>query len=267
MVININKFDKQVENIKNDMKNYESNIYEALTVINNMSHYWNDNYTKSFFKKINQLNQNVNELIDCMHSFIVYLKTISSDYHYVNSKKRNLFGQISPIIDSGAYVINSSDDEDTSNKKKELSNSITDAEYQIGSMIFKLIVPYVEKLYFDNLDEERSDNLNEFVGMINNMPIEIKKYEQKKHDVSASSDRLKDSLSTIISLYDSKNSRRLTQIINEINEALYIINSNLNRAYEYIIARKAKYEKLFSEITDDASKIWKFIFNNSIAYK
>ena len=107
---------------------------------------------------------------------------------------------------------------------------------------------------FENLDKDSIEQ-NEYVGMLGNMNNEIKQLEQKKQDTVNASDKLNDSFAAIVDLYNSKNTKKINQAISDVADSLYIINNNIEKAYEYVITRKEKYKSLFSDITASTSTI------------
>ena len=254
MMININKFDNQVEKIKNDAKNYEINVYQTLSVIKNMTQYWNDGYTKAFFRKVDQMLSGTNETTDFIYNIISYLKIISSDYNITNYRRGRIFGYSDSTINSDHFIIYNGDDEETANKKSIISNSIIENENHIESVVFKLCKPNTQKMDFENLDKDSIEQ-NEYVGMLGNMNNEIKQLEQKKQDTVNASDKLNDSFAAIVDLYNSKNTKKINQAISDVADSLYIINNNIEKAYEYVITRKEKYKSLFSDITASTSTI------------
>lgn len=145
MMININKFDNQVEKIKNDAKNYEINVYQTLSVIKNMTQYWNDGYTKAFFRKVDQMLSGTNETTDFIYNIISYLKIISSDYNTTNYRRGRIFGYSDSTINLDHFIIYNGDDEEIANKKSIISNSIIENENHIESVVFKLCKPNTQK--------------------------------------------------------------------------------------------------------------------------
>lgn len=253
MEIRIKKFDEQLHLIKNELKNYEYNVYEAISIINNMHFYWNDGYTKSFFSKINKTTQDLNNVIDYLHHVVSSLETISTRYNSINSRIDNYFGCYETVINSAYYIIDESDNEEIANRKSIISDYIVEAEDAIGSVLSRFEKIYVWRANYDSLDRENDQN--DFLGMLDNMPNEIRRLEQKNREVSSSFVQLKASLMPIISLYNSSNSGRLSKIIDNANENMHSISDNLESAYEYVISRREAYQNLFSEMANDAGNI------------
>ena len=250
MVINIDGFNSQISDIKNSIKDYEINIYESLSIAKNISYYWKDGYTPAFFKKIDDILQNTNELVNSLYRFSTVLQSISSQYNAINNERGYLLGHGGSTINSNYYIVQSGDDENVASCKRRIYNSIQNAENNIASLLSGCSIPYVSKIDFGDL-EKQSAKGNDFVGMLNNIPDELNILEQKNVDAKNSSNNVKNIIDDIPSLYQSSNSSKIAGQINEIKEALYAIDENLRNACDYIRMRREKYKEAISKIAEE----------------
>lgn len=255
MIINVKNFTNQIGTIKNELKNYEFKIYEASSIISNMHFYWSDGYTNSFFKRINKFTQDINDLTDYLHHIVSCLDVISIRYNSINNRIDDLFGNADAIIDSNNYIVYEDDKPEIAERKYIVSDIIDDSEDQIASTLFKSNNVYVSTVNYDSLDVEKTGEQNTLIGMMDNMPNEIKKLEEKNRDVYNTSNYLKESLISITTLYNSKNVKKLKALIDIASENMHFINNNLRITHEYIISRREQYQNLFSKMAADARNI------------
>ena len=253
MIIKLNEFNGQIEDIKRNIKDYEMHIYETISTAKNMSYYWKDGYTSVFFKKVDDMLQTTNDLVNSLYRSLSSLQSISSFYHSINAKRSYLLGHGGSTINSSYYIVQSDDDEDVASKKRSIYNSIQSAEDHISSMLSNMRVPFVSRIDFNSLEKQSAIG-NEFVGMLDNVPNEIKILEQKCVDARNSSNNLKNSFGGILSYYTSGNTDKISNNINQINDSLHSLDLNLNNACEYITVRREKYKKAIAKIVEEIKK-------------
>lgn len=254
MMINIIKYSKQVEIIKKNIKDFEYAIFQTVSTAKNVSYYWNDGYTQSFFSEIDKENQYTNELINVLYHVLSLMTLLSTTYSDINIQKQYLLDISGGIIDSDDFIIKD-DDEETIDKKNQINNMIINAEDKIADMISKINVPYIKKLNFENLDIQKPNQ--GFIGMLEGIDTEIKKVESGTQEAKRSCDALKDSLYSTISLYNSINNRKISRIINELDDGLQTLIVNLENSYNYIKDRKNTYKNLFEKSTNSINRLEK----------
>ena len=119
MMIDVIQYSRQVEKTRNDIKEYETTIYDVISNIKNLTFYWNDGYTKSFFKKIDKLAIFTNDFANCLYNFLTLMTFLSTKYNLINKKANALFNLSNSIIKIDDYIVTETDDEVVASKKEK----------------------------------------------------------------------------------------------------------------------------------------------------
>lgn len=253
MTISVYRFDEQLDAIKNNLRNYEFIIFDTVSTAKNVSFYWNDGYTNSFFSEIDKEIHFTNDLINTLYHLCSSLTSISMLYNDINQKKRNLLGLAGSVVDLNHFVVSVNDEEEIAARKRYLYNKTVNAEDRISQLLSRVDVPFIRKITFDNLSIEPANQ--GFIGMLAGIDNEIQKLEINVQNAMEKSNVLKNSLYAIASFYNSRNSGKITDIVENFEKELQTLNSNLERAVEYIRNRKTTYENMVAEIAKKAEDI------------
>lgn len=245
MIISIDKFRSQTDKTIHDAKELELTMYDIFSTVKNMSVYWNDSYTQSFFQVINKEVKIVDELFNSFDKFLDVMKTITSRYTSLRDGAISQIGY-TDIINSFNYVPNEADESTIAKLKSSITLTINTIEDDVADMLSKIEPFENANISFDNLDfnSEKSD----FVGMADNMPEEIKKMEIKLELLRRKSDLLLEGLYSLALLYSSHNSSIIVEKIEDIKVSIEILSSDLFRALEYIRSRQDSYKQLFANL-------------------
>lgn len=255
-MININKFNDQFSGVKMHFQDYELKVFETLSIAKNLSFYWNDGYTKSFLSEINKEIQFTNDLINSIYDLCSLFAYAIMLYNDINSKQGELLGIYSNIVNTNDFIVQSNDDNETATKKSYLYNKTIDIEDKISSDIFKLNIPYIKRINFDDLSAESPEK--GFIGMLDGIDNEINKLHISIQDTVKATNLLKENLYEILVYYNSTNSNKLKKIVEDLEKEFNTLNVNLENVFEYIYSRKNDYSKLFEELANET----KIYFDN-----
>lgn len=254
MVINNYKFNEQVETIKKNIRDYEFIVFNTVSIAKNLSYYWNDGYTKSFFSEIDKEIEYTNDLIYTLYRLCSSLTLVSAMYNDIGEKEKNLLGFSSNIIDLNNFIVQEDiDNEDVISKKQYLYNKTISTEEIISVLLSKIDVPFTRKLYFDNLSVQKEDP--GFIGMLSGIDNEIKKLELNIESVKNNSDLLKISLYNITESYSSNNSETIKNIVEKIESELHTLYFNFEKTVGYIQTRKSEYKNMLEDLAQQTRKI------------
>ena len=253
MMINISNLNSKIDELQKNIDDYETKIYDTLSSVKNMSFYWSSGYTTSFFNKINDEYQNINELIDNLHKVLELMISLSNFYTSLSEDISSKLGLSNKIVNTNDLRINSNDDERTIELKRSFINSINAKENDVAYLISRIKVKSIPKIDFDSLEKNYAES--DFLGMKDEMNDQIKILDMKKDLSSKSSIILIKSLSTSVNDYHSSNSGRINKVLNEIIESINSDNININEAYIYIINTKKKIKSFVDEAINYAKSI------------
>lgn len=244
MEINVNGLNKLNDSINRDIKDFESYVYDLLSTVKNMSFYWHDGYTTSFFNQINGLQEDVNELVNSLYSILNLLRAIYSYYNNINYIKGDIgrFG----IVDDDDFYEKPYDDEITLKKKKSIRNKIIYAEDDISYGIGRIFVFLVRSVSFNNL--ELNKDSSDLLGMQENMNDELNKFKTKIESFTIHSEGLVNDLYSVQKVYESVNMRKILTKIDSISNSMNILNVNFRNAIDYIHSRKKEYASMFEDM-------------------
>lgn len=248
-MINVNKFSEQFLNIKTNFKEYEFKIFQTLSIAKNLSFYWNDGYTKAFFSEINKEIHSANDLIDSIYRLCSLFSFVQVVYNDVHSKQAEFLGIYSSVINPNDFIIQNKDDSEMATKKRYLYNKVINIEENISDVIFQISIPYIKKISFEDLSTENSNK--DFVGMLDEIENEINRLGINVQDMFNVSDKLKKSLYDILAYYNCKNGNSVEKIVEDIEDGINTLNTNLKNAFEYVYNRKKGYKELFDEFSEE----------------
>ncbi len=253
MIIDVTKLNSLIESIKQDIKDYEINIYAAVSTTKNMYFYWHDKYTKSFFKKIDKELEDTNALIKCLYKVLRLMQSLQTYYKNFNRLQEKLIGVCSDIINLDNFVVGEEDSPEIAVKKRQLFSEICSIEDEVANLVALIKTPMIECISFDNLST--STDTSDFAGMKANMSTEIEKLELQCKSIDTYQDKLIDTLNTISTIYSSKNLNNIEKIITELSSDIYEVRQNLKNAYDYIINTRNSYKVAFELLAEEARNI------------
>lgn len=253
MTIDIYKFNEQVEIIKSNLQDYEFVVYDTVSAAKNVSFYWNDGYTQSFFTEIDKEIQFTNDLVNALYCLCFSLMSISMLYTDINQKKKSLLGSSDNIINLNYFTVSSDDEEEIASRKRYLYNKVIDVEDRIASLLSRVDVPFIRQMSFNNLSVERPNQ--GFIGMLTGIDKEIQKLQISVQSAKKNCDVLKENLYLICETYNSKNSSKIRNIVTNFEKELQTLNFNLENAIEYIVIRKNAYENVVNKIAKEAEDL------------
>ena len=251
MILNINRLSNQIDLVNESIKNYEMTIYDTLSIVKNMSYSWQDGWTESYFKNIDIQIDDVNNLIDILNNVLTVLRNIYSNYRLVASMIRGFNG----VINTNDFYIYASDDEQTRMYKRNVLNAINNAEDNIAYSILRIPSINIMVLNYNNLN--KNNNPGDFIGMQDNMPNEINKFDMKKNSVRDLTNKLMYSLNSTLNTYNSYNANKLKIKIDQINNDLNNINISLDNAYELVSKRRDDIKNMVADLTKETNRIGK----------
>jgi len=247
MLVDINKLSKLNNLLHDDLMNFENYIYDLLSIVKNMSFYWHDGYTVSFFGKINNVQNDVADLINSLYSLLNCLMSVYSHYNNINELKGDigLWG----IVNSDNFSINEMDDENMAIKKNILNNKVMYAEDDISFNLNKVKDIVVQAIEFKNL--EINNDSSDFVGMDDIMSTEIERFNEKLLFFNSYSTKLISDMYSLPKIYQSVNSNKFMSKVELINDSFNMIEKNFFNAYEYINERIKGAVQSIDDIIDD----------------
>ena len=247
MVININGLNRINGSIINDIKDFESYIYDLLSTVKNMSFYWHDGYTASFFKKIDGQQADINDLINSLYKLSNSLRVISTYYNSINYSKGNIGSW--GWVNTEDFYARDGDDEDMINRKRSLLYRNWHAEDDIAYNLNSVRVPFVSAVNFNSLD--KNGKKSDFVGMKDNMTTEINKLKSKIGVFGSYENKLVSDLYSVGRFYESSNVRRFNLRVDSVNDSINRIKNNFVNACAYVENRKRIYKTTFENLASD----------------
>lgn len=251
MVINVNKLGKLTGSVRSDIKNYETYIYDLLSTLKNMKFYWYDGYTTSFFKQVDDMGHDINDLINALYSMLDSLNVISSNYSSINHSKGNIGSW--GIVRTSDFYIREDDDEEMIDRKNSLMRKVSRAEDNVSGGISKIKSFLCRNFSFTDFSVSR-ENSN-LLGMKDNMATEIKKFSSKLSSYNKYSNPLISDLYSLGNIYSSSNVRNFSAKVDVIQDSLNRLNRNFNNAYTYVENRKKTYKKTFENLAKETRNI------------
>ena len=134
MIISIDKFRSQTDKTIHDAKELELTMYDIFSTVKNMSVYWNDSYTQSFFQVINKEVKIVDELFNSFDKFLDVMKTITSRYTSLRDGAISQIGY-TDIINSFNYVPNEADESTIAKLKSSITLTINTIEDDVADIL------------------------------------------------------------------------------------------------------------------------------------
>ena len=254
MRINLKIVSSVIDEINNNLSNYEIASSEMLSTIKNMNYYWQDGYTLSFFKKVEEETQDTYDLIESIYNLLKDLKFLLLTYQSLSNRIISKFPNLdSQIINSNDFIITGLENEEEAENKKDINNSIFEIEEEISYSLSKINIPFIKAISFDSLDHS-NENCN-FLGMKDNIKNEIKKTEKLNDDSKKYSEYLIDELNNFTNNYNTKNLKKLKNIIDSISISIFQNKNNLNNTYNYIIRREKEYINLINNLVNEINQI------------
>lgn len=253
MYINLRKLNVVIDNTKKSKKEYENSIYTVISTIKNTRNYWYDAKTNSFFKKINNEVEDINDTIDILKRLIELYESIYSYYHSLNVAQAKLSGTTNGIIDTNIFSKGKEDEESILSLKSKLQNEINYIEAEILQKIAKIKTFDKEIISFDSLEKE--EEKTDFVGMKDNMNIEIEKIKLQVDNLNNNQKNLIDDMFEIEKVYRSNNKHKLKEKLNQIYNIINSLYQNILRSSEYIQRRKKEIKESFSKAAEDIKNI------------
>lgn len=247
MVININGLNRLNDSINSDIKDFESYIYDLLSTVKNMSFYWHDGFTASFFRKIDRQQADINDLINSLYKLSNSLRVISTYYNGINYSKGNIGSW--GWVNTEDFYAREGDDEDMINRKRSLLYRNWYAEDDIAYNLNGVRVPFVSTINFSSLD--KSSEKSDFVGMQDNMATEINKLKSKVGVFGTYANKLVSDLYSVGSVYESNNVRRFNFRVDSVSDSINRLNSNFSNACAYVENRKKTYKATFENLASD----------------
>lgn len=251
MIVNVNKLNGICNEINGSIGNYEAYIYDTLSSVKNLSFYWNDGYTKSFFNAIDKTQQSINDVVDFLHSLSNVLRTVVSNYSSINYSKGDigLYGW----VNSSDFIINECDEDDIKSKKSYLMNRTSYVEDEISSNVNQVGDITINSVDFNSLDIDK--DRKDFVGVQDNMYDEINKIKSKLSKSRIYIDRLSNCLYSVPSAYNSINSKKILAKADMIIDSINRIDSHLNQACNYVESRRNEYKHVFSDLANEIKRV------------
>lgn len=255
MVINLNKLNQLISTIRSTIKDYELSAYDVLSNIKNTFYYWHDGYTESFFQNIDKERLNVDDIISCLYKLLDLLSNLKVFYIPLNNLIKEIINYNSMVIDLDYFLIKSSDDDLTKEKKQKITRKIKNIENDMEHMISRLSIPFVSRIAFDNLDLSNV-KYSDFVGMTNEMNKKIQDIQLKYRNYQILNDKIMAVFKNIANVYNSKNTRKIIAKVDELNHSIHILNTNLNSSIDYMTKRHYEISKiLINNLLDMTKKI------------
>ena len=247
MEINVNNLNKLNDLLNRDIKDFESYIYDLLSVFKNMSFYWHDGYTTSFFNRIDDMQEDVNDLFNSLYSLLNSLRVAYSYYNSINYSKDDIgvFG----VVKEDDFYDKSYDDEAMLEKKRNIRNKIAYAEDDISYNMDRVEISFVRDSNFSNLDLNKDSN--DMVGMQEEMEDELNKCKAKVDSFSSSASNLISDLYSLKNIYNSVNIKKYLIKVDEVNDSINRLNVNFNSAIDYINERRKVYSNIFDDLASE----------------
>ncbi len=247
MVININGLNRLNDSINQDIRDFESYIYDLLSTVKNMSFYWHDGYTTSFFNRIDRSQADINDLVDSLYKLSNSMRVAVTYYNSINYSK----GEIGAWgwVNTDDFYVRQDDDDEMKNRKRILWYRSWYAEDDISYNINGVSVPFVSSIDFNNLDV--NNDMADFVGMQDNMADEINKFKSKIEAFGMYANKLVGDLYSLGSVYDSSNVGRFTSKADAVNDSINKLYSNFSNACLYVDGRRKAYNSTFENLASD----------------